>query len=148
MAVNYKIYQSNRNDKTKGNYYARATYHDFVNIKELAKTMQANCTVKYSDIVAVLAELSEVMRIELLRSNKVRIEGLGTFKVGLSSRPCTDLKDWSSKRNIIGSHIIFLPEVSHDANGTRTKALLTGLKVQEANAYQSLKDDNTANDGE
>ena len=54
MAVNFKIYQSNRKGETNGKYYARATYRETVSIKELAEVMQNNSTVKKSDIVAVL----------------------------------------------------------------------------------------------
>ena len=62
MALNYKIYQSNANNSTKGKFYARASHKETVGIKELAAVMQDNCTVKHSDIVAVLSELSEVMK--------------------------------------------------------------------------------------
>ena len=57
MAVNYKIYQSKANNASKGLYYARAAYRESVGLKKLAEIMQANCTVKYSDILAVLTEL-------------------------------------------------------------------------------------------
>ena len=83
MAVNYKIYQSKANNASKGLYYARAAYRESVGLKKLAEIMQANCTVKYSDILAVLTELAEVMKTELLNSNSVKIEGLGTFRVTL-----------------------------------------------------------------
>ena len=76
MAVNFKIYQSNRKGETNGKYYARATYRETVSIKELAEVMQNNSTVKKSDIVAVLTELSEVIRQELQRGNKVRLTAL------------------------------------------------------------------------
>ena len=33
MAVNFKIYQSNRKGETNGKYYARATYRETVSIK-------------------------------------------------------------------------------------------------------------------
>lgn len=54
MAVNYKIYQSTAKNATKGLYYARTAYRETVDLKKLAEIMQANCTVKYSDILAVL----------------------------------------------------------------------------------------------
>ena len=145
MAVNYKIYQG-KTQTTNGMYYARATHHNTVSIKELAQTMQANCTVKYADIVAVLAELSDVMRTELLRSNKVRIDGLGTFKVGLRSKGSTNLEEFNPQKNIIGARILFFPETAYNGVGKRSKAMLSGLKLQEEATYVSLKNNDKTDD--
>lgn len=139
MAVEVKIYQSNRKGETQGKFYGRAAHRDTVDVKALAATMQNNCTVKYSDIVAVLAELSEVMRIELLRSNRVKLDGIGTFKVGIHTKPANSAKEFSMNDNVLGTHILFLPESTTDASGNRVKALLSGVKVREASAYESLK---------
>ncbi|MCF2578037.1 MULTISPECIES: HU family DNA-binding protein [Prevotellaceae] len=138
MAVNFKIYQSNRKGETNGKYYARATYRETVSIKELAEVMQNNSTVKKSDIVAVLTELSEVIRQELQRGNKVKIDGIGSFKVALRSKGATSAKEFSTS-DIIGSRVLFMPETTIDANGNHVKALLAGLKVKEADSYESLK---------
>ena len=86
MAVNFKIYQSNRKGETNGKYYARATYRETVSIKELAEVMQNNSTVKKSDIVAVLTELSEVIRQELQRGNKVKIKDGDIIEIDIPNR--------------------------------------------------------------
>ena len=143
MAVNYKIYQSKLNNSTADKFYARATHRDTVGISEIASTMQANCTVKKSDILAVLTELSEVVKAELQRSNRVKIDGLGTFKVGLSTKPAPTAKDFTAA-NVKGAHVIFMPEITTDASGKRVKALLAGLKVKEADSYKSLKEEELA----
>lgn len=147
MAVNYKVYKNNRKGETQNKYYGRATHRDTVTTKDLAQIMQANCTVKYSDILAVLTELSEVVKAELQRSNRVKIEGLGTFKVGLTTTPADTAKAFTVA-NIKGAHILFMPEVSKDATGKRVKSLLAGLKVMEADTYESPKDEETVADGE
>lgn len=139
MAVEVKIYQSNRKGNTNGKFYGRATHRDTVDIKAMAATMQNNSTVKYSDIVAVLAELSEVMRLELLRGNRVKLDGIGTFKVGVHTKAANSAKEFNMSDNVVGTHILFLPETSVDASGTRVKSLLAGVKVREASAYESLK---------
>ena len=139
MAVNFKIYQSNRKGGTNGKFYARAAHRETINTKDFAEVMQNNSTVKRSDIVAVLTELSEVLRQELQRSNKVHIDGIGTFKVGIRSKGAKTAKEFNATDNIVGSHILFMPETTIDANGNRVKALLAGLKVKEAASYESLK---------
>ena len=139
MAVNFQIYQSNRKGGTNGKFYARAAHRETINTKDLAEVMQNNSTVKRSDIVAVLTELSEVLRQELQRSNKVHIDGIGTFKVGIHSKGAKTAKEFNPTDNIVGSRILFMPETTIDANGNRVKALLAGLKVKEAASYESLK---------
>lgn len=109
-------------------------------LKKLAEIMQANCTVKYSDILAVLTELAEVMKTELLNSNSVKIEGLGTFRVTLKSKGCANLKEFKPQNHIIGARVRFAPEVYKDiVSGKRVKPMLAGMKVAELDDYKSVK---------
>lgn len=147
MALNYKIYQSNANNSTKGKCYARASHKETVGIKELAAVMQDNCTVKHSDIVAVLSELSEVMKQELQRGNRVRIDGLGIFKVNIRSKGAKTAQEFSAAENILGTRINFRPESFVNTNGSHITNMLSGLKVKEDGTYESprTKDKNTEN---
>ena len=84
MSVVYRLTQDNRKQsKTKGKWYARSLHTGVIDIDGLASIMQANCTLKKSDILAVIAELVDVMRAQLQNSQKVILGGLGSFKVGL-----------------------------------------------------------------
>lgn len=147
MALNYKIYQSNANNSTKGKFYARASHKETVGIKELAAVMQDNCTVKHSDIVAVLSELSEVMKQELQRGNRVRIDGLGIFKVNIRSKGAKTAQEFSAAENILGTRINFRTESFVNTNGSHITNMLSGLKVKEDGTYESprTKDKNTEN---
>ena len=147
MALNYKIYQSKANNSTKGKFYARASHKETVGIKELAAVMQDNCTVKHSDIVAVLSELSEVMKQELQRGNRVRIDGLGIFKVNIRSKGAKTAQEFSAAENILGTRINFRPESFVNTNGSHITNMLSGLKVKEDGTYESprTKDKNTEN---
>ena len=56
MSVVYRLTQDNRKEsKTKGKWYARALHTGVIDIEGLANIMQANCTLKKSDILAVIA---------------------------------------------------------------------------------------------
>lgn len=143
MAVNYKVYQNKRKGEFKDMFYARATHGETMTIKQLAERMQDNCTVKKSDIIAVLTELSEVMKDELQRGNRVKIEGLGLFKIGLHTSPAPTAKEFTAS-NIKGAHVLFLPESTTDANGKRVKSMLVGLRVKEAEAYDNHKEDDAS----
>ena len=73
MAVFYRLYQDNRSNSTHpGEWYARAVHTGTVDIDGLAEEMQANCTVKRADIVAVLSELVETMQRHLQMSKSRR----------------------------------------------------------------------------
>ena len=147
MALNFKIYKSNANNGTKDKFYARASHKDTVSIKQLAAVMQNNCTVKHSDIVAVLSELSEVMKQELQRGNRVRIDGLGIFKVNIRSKGAKTAQEFSAAENILGTRINFRPESFVNTNGSHITNMLSGLKVKEDGTYESprTKDKNTEN---
>lgn len=137
MSVAYKLYQDKRpNLKTHDKWYARAVHIGTIDTNEIATIMQANCTLKRSDILAVLAELTEVMRIQLQNSLRVKLNGLGTFKIGLKTAPAEKVVDFSVAKNIKGLHVLFQPEVHIDAKRNRTNVLLNGARVREASVYE------------
>lgn len=132
MAVFYKLYQDNRTtSKFKGQWYARAVHTGTVDIDDLADEMQANCTVKRADIVAVLSELVETMKTHLQMSHRVKLDRLGTFKIGMSTKPAATIADFTPNGNVKSVHVLFQPETKIEKNKTRVKALISGCKVQE-----------------
>lgn len=151
MAVIYKLYKNARKEgKAAGKWYSRATMLGVVDLDELADEMQANCTVKKSDIKAVLTELVETMKRALQNSKRVKLDGFGSFKVGISSLGADTAADYTASKYIKGLHIVFQPEVHISADGTRTKTFLTGTVVQEAGNYNVVKEkksDSTTQNG-
>ena len=96
--------------KRSGKWYARAVPIGVIDTRGLSEIIQRNCTVKRSDVMAVIEELVEVMKDQMQdRSAKA-------FTI-------TD--------NIEGMHVVFTPERSHDQAGNRTKQFLQGVKVEE-----------------
>lgn len=131
MSVFYKLYQDNRNNSSKkGQWYARAVTTDTVTTDDLADIMQNNCTVKRSDILAVISELVETMKTEMQNSRRVKLDRFGTFKIGLSSKPSPTVKDFNAAKNIHNLHVLFQPELKIDKNHKRNKQFLTGLKFR------------------
>lgn len=136
MALNYKLSQSKRNDKTKGKWYARACYNGIVTIDDLADIMQNNCTVKRSDILAVISELVEVMNDQLKNSKIVKLDRFGSFKIGMSTNGAEKVSEWNVTRDVTGLHMIFTPERKKDSSkNTYTRAFLSGVKLQEQKFY-------------
>lgn len=136
MAVNYKLYQAKRSDKFNGKWYGRVLHNGTIGTKQLATIMQRNCTVKESDIVAVLTELVEVMNDQLQNSMIVKLDGFGTFRMGMNSAPADSAKDWTVLKNVRGLHVNFIPQGSRNAaNGNFERTFLKNVKIQEAADY-------------
>lgn len=136
MSVRYKLYQDNRSESTtRGKWYARAVYNSKPKtLKQLALKIQENVSVKKSDVKAVLDELVGVLKEWLQDSNRVKIEGLGSFKIGLKTKPADSAKEFSVAKHVVGARVNFLPEVEVDVTtGRRVKSLLMGLEVEETN---------------
>ena len=111
-----KYRNTNELSKTFGKYYVRPVYDvRFVGTSDLADYIQTQCTVKRSDIKAVkhYFELGQ----------KVKLDGIGIFKVGISSA-CSDTEEGCTANLVKKCRVNFQPE---------TTAVLTGVKeVQRA----------------
>ena len=106
----------------------------------MALEIQENVSVKKSDVMAVLDEMVVVLKKWMQDSNRVKIEGFGSFKIGLKTKPADTAKDFSASKHIVGARVNFQPEVTIDANKQRIKALLQGLAVEETNENAVNKD--------
>lgn len=136
MSVKYKLFQDNRAaSKFKGMWYARATVTEVTNLNKLADRIERNCTAKKSDVLAVLTELVEAMQDELQASHRVKLDGFGSFKVGIATSPAKTAKEFTAASNVKSLHVLFQPELKVGTDGVRTKTFLTGAKVEEASVY-------------
>ena len=79
----------------------------------------------------MLTELVEVMRDELQASRRVKLDGFGSFKIGLSSKGADNLKDFSVAKNVKSLHVLFMPELHISPDKTRTKTFLTGTVLKQ-----------------
>ena len=132
MSVFYRLHQDkSKNTSRTGKWYARMVPTTVVDTRQLAAIMQRNCTVKKSDILAVLDELVETMRDQLQDSKRVKLDGFGSFKIGLSSIGAATANEFSASSHIKGMHIVFTPERTSDSTGARTKQFLQGAKAEE-----------------
>ena len=132
MSVFYRLHQDkSKNTVRSGKWYARAVPTAVINTRQLAEIMQRNCTVKKSDILAVLDELVETMRDQMQDSKRVKLDGFGSFKIGISSNGAETAKDFTTSGNIRSMHVVFTPERSTDAAGNRIKQFLQGAKAEE-----------------
>ena len=135
MAVLYRLSQNNNSDsKVFGKWFAQAVMTGTIDTNALADIMQRNCTVKKSDILAVITELIETMQDQLQNSKRVKLDGFGAFKIGIENAKggAISAAEFSQSKNVKGLHVLFQPEVKTDLNGQRRKTFITGCTIQEA----------------
>ena len=142
MSVKYVLKKVNsEKSPINGKWYARAKMTEVIDLEGIAERIQRNCTAKMSDVKAVLTELIETMRDELQASHRVKLNGFGSFRIGLKSKAADSPKTFKASTNIKGLHVVFQPEVKTSADGTRTKTFLTGTQVKEYDAYEKEEGD-------
>ena len=132
MSVFYRLHQDQSvGTKRSGKWYARMIPTSCINTRQLAEIMQRNCTVKKADVMAVIEELVEVMKDQMQDSKRVKLDGFGSFKIGINCRGARSAKAFTVTDNIEGLHVVFTPERTHDQAGNRVKQFLHGVKVEE-----------------
>ena len=151
MAIMYRKYQ-NKNDESKtfGKWYARSVTVGTMTTEQLAEKIEQNCSMKHSDVLAVLKELAVNVKEALGDSKRVVISGLGVFKPVLRTKPAATSTEFNTRENVKSVNISFLPEVKVDSNGLRVKQLLAGCSVKELpkNFVVDEKPEASTEDGE
>jgi len=110
----------------RGKWFARAVNLGTVETDELAAIIERNCSVKHSDVLAVLTELGEVLRDRLMDSHRVRLVGIGSFMAGIDNRRGADSPRAFRPEDIKGLHLCFKPEKELRMDGADTVPLPGG----------------------
>lgn len=130
MSIRYRKVQDNREkSKNRGKWYGRAIIMDEISTKELADEIAHATTVTYADVLAVLAETAVFMRNHLLNSQKVTLDGIGSFRVGMTTRPAESFEKFDSG-NISGYHIVYTPVRTFNVTGVNKAGNRTGFYVK------------------
>ena len=134
-----KSQNKNSHSEAFGKYYATAVYdNNFIGTEELSDFIQRQASVKKSDIKAVLQELGEALKHFFEMGQKVRLDGIGIFKVGFSSIGVTKLDDCSAA-TITTRRVLFQPETTRVVVGQEKKDD-GSVKQKYVNAITLLKD--------
>ena len=117
-----KTRNNNPQSPAYGKYYAQAAYDEnFIETEEIAAFIQQQATLKKSDIIATLSELGEAIKHFFELGQKVRLDGVGIFKVGFSSIGVDKAEDCTAS-TITTRRILFSPETQRLVVGqTRTE---------------------------
>ena len=134
-----KAQNKNSHSEAYGKYFAQAVYDShFIGTEELADFIQRQASVKKSDIKAVLQELGEALKHFFELGQKVKLDGIGIFKVGFSSIGVTKVEDCSAA-TITTRRVLFQPETTRVVVGQNKKED-GSVKQKYVNAITLLKD--------
>ena len=132
MSVFYRLHQDqSTGTKRSGKWYARAVPTAVINTRQLAEIVQRNCTVKRSDVMAVIEEMVEVMKDQMQDSKRVKLDGFGSFKIGIQSKGAQTAGKFSVAEHVKGLRVLFSPERTKDSRCKRVKQILQGARDEE-----------------
>lgn len=151
--VFYKLYQENNPKSVNvGKWYARAVAIQTIDTEGLIAEIEKLCTATDADVVAVMRALVFVMNKKLQDGYRVKLNGLGSFKIGLKTKAAESAKEFTATKHIVGSRVNFRPETHWSAadGNKRHKVFLDNLHVQELKPYSVDKsgEDDNENTGE
>ena len=134
-----KSQNKNSFSQAYGKYFAQAVYDNhFIGTEELSDFIQRQASVKKSDIKAVLQELGEAFKHFFEMGQKIKLDGIGIFKVGFSSIGVAKLEDCGAQ-TITTRRVLFQPETTRVVVGQQKTDQGT-VKQKYVNAITMLKD--------
>ena len=127
------LYKTQQNTRKGGNnmWYGRALHPTIIDLEAVAERIQLNCSMKKSDVVAVISELVEVIRDEISNSNKVHIDGLGYFYNSLRTKGALTEEAFNATENIADVYTKFLAESKKTKTGRTRATVDTSLKFKK-----------------
>jgi len=141
MPLLYKLYKDTRkkkgtetplNPKTYNKWFARAIQVGTIESRELAEKIAYSASATVADTLAVIQALVRVMADNLKEGYTVKLDSFGSWKVGIKSAPADEPKAFTVAHNIIGSHVLFLPEYTRDAaTGKKNCPMVQSAKIRE-----------------
>ena len=130
MAIQYLTKQDTRSNGNS-KWYGRAVHPSTVGLDVIAERIQHTCSMTKGDVLAVLTEMVSVMKDELQNSNQVRLDGLGTFSIGLRTVGAKTEEEFTANDNIKAFVVNFLAE-GRKQNGKLVRTFTDGIRAVKA----------------
>jgi predicted histone-like DNA-binding protein len=127
MAVNYVLTQKGKpgNPEAPKKFYAQAKSSGELTLRKLSKEIaEGSTTVSDTDVLAVLNDLTKVLKRHLDNGEIVRFGDFGTFQIALTSEGAETAEKFHASF-IKGGKIAFRP-------GIDLKEMLATLKYEKA----------------
>jgi predicted histone-like DNA-binding protein len=125
MALKYIISRKKFKDKnaqTQEKFYATGILSGNVETKEVAKLIQQATSLTEADIYGALMALSQVLCNQLKQGKSVKLDGIGTFSLSLTSKPSSTAANVPHK-SVKVSKICFKADrtLTEDVKGVETE---------------------------
>ena len=139
--INYRLVQDHSsNPRKSGKWYAKAVIGQTVSTDVIAERIEKKCSCTISDVKAVLEALKDVIADIVKESQRARLDGIGCFKAGLSSRGAETEDKFEVQKHIKGLHLIYQPEKAKQASGKYEKKFLSGARLQRYKEFNNAEE--------
>ena len=132
----YKAVQSNiaSKDGKKKWHPCLVKTGNMIDTQKIGEMIAERSSLTAGDVHNVIRNLMGVMREQLLNSQTVKLEGLGTFTMVCQSRSKgVEKEEAVSPSQITGLRCQFTPEYTRDVSGSITRALTQGASYIHLN---------------
>lgn len=120
MAIRYKLVQNKiGGHESYGKFYARSIKSGEVGMRDIERIIEQNCSLKRSDVRAVLTELVDTIKVKLQDGYTVNLDELGRFSLGVKSDGVYRVADFNVKKHITGISVNYRPCTHRIGNGDR-----------------------------
>lgn len=131
MAIHIRLIRNNiKRSSSYGKYFAKTVSQGDINLHDLAEEASRNCTLRESDVIAVITELEDMMRHRLADGHTIVLNGIGRFSLRVESDGVDDPKLFRFKKHIRRVICRFLPASHRNADGTLTYNFSEDVKVE------------------
>ena len=125
--------------KSYGMIFGRVFSRNGLNLKGFAKHVSEHGgLVKYDLMVLVLQNIVECLKELLTQGVPVKLDGLGTFSIGIQSKPAANVESYNCGTHITALRINFRPEGSGEMEDQLTSKALMDQTVFELNDYVEI----------
>ena len=101
MALTIRLRRNEiKSNPNYGKYFGHVMNMGEVTIDQFAKEIENNCSMKRSDVVAVLTELQATMKRHLQDGQVVVLPEIGRLKLGVETIGVDDPKDFNLKKHL------------------------------------------------
>lgn len=134
MALNIRLLRNDiKSNPSYGKYFGRVIHYGEVTIDQFAQEIEKNCSMKRSDVVAVLTELQETIKRHLQDGQVVVLPEIGRLKLSVETIGVDKPEDFSLAKHLKRVVCRFIPAGTrgHRRNGKLSYNLCDGVKVKK-----------------
>jgi predicted histone-like DNA-binding protein len=105
-----RVERANPANRAESKWYLIKESGNIIDLDGIAKEIQDRSAMTKGDILAVLSNLIQVLPTHLKNGDSVRLGGLGSFRLSVTSEGAIDAASVSAK-NVKNARVIFTPGV-------------------------------------